>query len=293
MAPILLALATLAVAPTVTFSNDSVYTDTNVISYEVRENYETILDSEGNAHEMLTSKDLVISERVLLGYAIYDVPETEYIDGLKVDDQWVYNWEVKDFDDTIAHTILVKTVYTDDIAGMLASAKDGDWSRIIANPLVVLQTIYFAVAGVATVTGGIGLFKSRKLKVKSSDSIAAAVSEKAAVATGDLKNVAINLVNSIVEPTMTKLYNQNQSIISALILQQSGDKDSKLALINLLKDTMTNGETDKLSTEVIGLIEKACDTKTEAKKEVERLLDEVIEDPAPKEVPEDPTKGLI
>lgn len=263
----LLALASLVITPTVGFTSDSVYKNENILIMEVRENYE---------EDVLISKDLLLKEKNLLGYTIYDNPDTEYIDGLKFDGSWVYDWTVKNYDDTVAHTFTIKTVYTDDVAGMLMAAKNGDWSIALSNPLIIFQLVYYILAAISVILGGFGLLKSKKKKIKDHDIIANAVDTHAAASADALKLLASNLITEIVTPAFEKLNTQNQAIIEALILAQSGDKDSKLALINLLKSTASDDIT-LLSEAMKKTIEEADLTKQKIKAEADKLVEEISE----------------
>lgn len=259
------ALATLTFAPLVTFTSDSVYKNENILTVEVQENYE---------EDVLVSKDLILSERNMLGYIIYDNPETEYIDGIKFDGEFIYNWTIKNYDDTTEHTLLVKTVYTDDIAGTLAAAKDGNWSRLLSNPLIVFQIGYYFLAAISIILGGFGLLKSKKKKIKTSEEIAAIVTNEAKLSATNLKTEALSLVTDIVTPVFTKLQTQNQAIIEALVLAQSKDKDAKLALINLLKDTATE-DVSTVTDTITKAIEEADIAKTKAKEEATKLVNNI------------------
>lgn len=268
----ILALATMAITqattPAITFTNDSVYKNENVLILEVQNNYE---------EDVLVSKDLLIKERHMLGYIIYDNPETAYIDGLKFDNQYVYNWTVKDYDDTVNHTFLVKTVYTDDFAGMFAAGKDGDWSKLMANPLTVIQIIYYVLAAVSLILGGFGLFSARKKKAKTSEEIATAVSTKATEAGNDLKEESLELLNNTISPIIAKLQEQNQALIQAFILAQSGDPDAKLALIKLL-NKVSSEDINDIVNNITKAIEKIKISKAKTKEEAIKVIDNIAKE---------------
>ena len=75
------ALATFTfVEPSTTFTSDSVY------------KCDDIIDVEPIKHEDFDETflvDIKFSQAKLLGYKIYDNPETPYIDGIKWDDEWL------------------------------------------------------------------------------------------------------------------------------------------------------------------------------------------------------------
>jgi hypothetical protein len=265
MLPIL-ALATLALSTpaqiTVNFTSDSVYTHESII--EPKE----VVEQEDGYYTIVLQQDN------LLGYCIYDNPETEYLDGLKFDDSFVTNYTIKGVDLSVEHNILIKTVYTDDIAGMLAAAKDGDFSKVLANPLMIIQLGYYILAAISIILGGFGLFKSKKKKIKTIDEITSSINEKALSSSTALQEVSTNLITSLITPTLEKLQTQNQAIIEAFILAQSGDKDSKLALVDLLKNTATEDVT-LLSDNLIKAVEEAAKIKEKAKEEANKVIKEI------------------
>lgn len=263
-----LTLATLTVAPTVQFTSDSVYTKSNIVSYNIRENYSELGE--------LESKDLVFTKGNLLGYEIFDNPETPYIDGLKIDDTWITDWVVPNYDDSVAHTISIKTVYTDDIAGALAAAKNGDWSRVLQNPVMILQVIYFAVSTISILLGGFGLLKSKGKKIKTAEEIASAVTNSAELTKVELKELCVNLIDSIITPVYTKLQNQNQDIIEALILTRSGDEKASLALIDLLKKA-SNVNIDEMANTLKKEITEAIQTAKTSKEEAQQTIKAIAE----------------
>ena len=254
------------IAPiTVQFTSDSVYKNEGIIVPK-----DLIKEEES---ELYT---IVLEEDKLLGYTIYDNPDTAYIDGLKFDDEFVSDWVVQHVDFTVEHVIHIKTVYTDDIAGMLAAAKNGDWSIALSNPLVLIQLIYYILAAGSVILGGFGLLKAKKSKIKTVDEITAAITTKATNTSKALETKVIELATSLVTPVFEKLKSQNQAIIEALVLAQSGDKDSKLALINLLKSTASDDIT-LLSEAMKKTIEEADLTKQKIKAEADKLVEEISE----------------
>lgn len=282
MLPVLL-LATAAVsaaavpvAPiSVQFTSDSVYTKESIIKpKEVIEEEDTGLYT------------IVLEEDKLLGYAIYDINETEYIDGLKFDDSFVKDWIVEHVDLSVAHTISVKTVYTDDTAGMLVAAKDGDWSKILSNPLIIFQLVYYSLAAVSIIAGGIGLFKAKAKKLKDHNQIAKTVSDKAAEAAESLKNEAVKVVDEIVTPALNTFKTTQDAIIKAFILSQSGDKNAALSLVDLLKESATTDFTtvaDDIKKAVTSKFEIKEKVKEEAAKAVKQISEGIFKEEPKKE----------
>lgn len=232
-----LASTTIASGPNIQFTSDSVYTKNDIISCEIIE----IQNTETGE----VSKDLIIKEKQLLGYSIYDNQETDYIDGLKIDGEWVTGWRVKNFDDSedAVHTFQVKTVYTDDAAGMLMAAKDGDWSRLLSNPLILLQMFYYILAAFSLLFGIIFGTKNKGKAIKTANDFGLELNkvftQKVDVLATNTESAIEKYVDSLLMPVVGEMQAQNKDLLSALILSQSGDENAKLALIDLLKNSAT------------------------------------------------------
>lgn len=268
MLPILLALATTTlVAPTIQFTTDSVYTKENIITVT-----DVTLDETTGLCTMYLEEDK------LLGYCIYDNPETEYIDGLKFDDEYVTDWVVSGVDFSVEHIIHIKTTYTDDAAGMLMAAKDGDWSRLLSNPVILLQIAYYIVAFISIVVGGFGLVKSKNKKVKTAEEIASAVTKQATVAKDQLVETTIALIT----PVFEKLNNQNADIIKALVMSKSKDNTDTLALLDLLKDSQTGEDitdlVERIKTALTELYEQQAKNVKDAKDTIEAIANGTFTD---------------
>ena len=269
---ILATLATLAVAApsapiadiSVQFTADSVYKHESVIKPK------ELIEQEDGLYTIILEQDH------LLGYCIYDNPDTPYIDGLKFDEEFVSNYAVENVDFTVEHTILIKTVYTDDIAGMLASAKDGDWSRVLSNPVIILQIVYYVLAAVSLISSGIVLFKSKLKKVKDHNEIASEVKTEAAKSSSDLKEDASNTIKGIANALLEQSKSQNQKIIKALMLSQSKDPTSSLALVDLLKEVSDESEA-ALSETIKNSIKEVAEAKAKAKQDALEALDKIID----------------
>lgn len=287
----LLVLATLASAtitngPTIQFTNDSVYAKNNIITCEVLEitNQKVIPSEEEGVEDTIieeVSKTLSLKENHLLGYTIYDNPETSYIDGLKFDDNWVTDWVIENYDDSVEHVLKIKTVYTDDVSGMLMAAKNGDWSRVLSNPLILFQLFYYILAAVSIILGLFGVTKSKSKRIKTVDEYATALDLKCGELfnnfTINTENAVENYVDKLISPVYEKMQAQQKDLISALILSQSGDKDSKLALINLLQ-TSAKEDVALMANQMKKSIQDAHEVKQALKTNAETVIKEIAED---------------
>lgn len=260
--------ASITSGPSVQFTNDSVYTNTNILSYEVVET--AIPDSEE------VSKTLLFKENQLLGYCIYDNPDTVYIDGLKFDDEWVVDWAVPNYDDSVDHVVKIKTVFTDDAAGMLMAAKHGDWSKLLSNPLIILQIVYYILAAASIIVGMIIAVKSKGKAAKTTNQFASEFTTfyqaKMDVLAQHTESTIEGYVEKMIVPVYEKMQAQHKDLISALILSQSGDKDSKLAFINLLQESATEDMSSLVNTIKQG-IKDASTVKDNAKNTIKEIAE--------------------
>lgn len=262
----LMMLALIALAPyegnvDYKFTSDSVYKKDNILTVEVQkeaDGYDTLL----------------LKQNYVLGYEIYDNPETPYIDGLKVDDNFVTDWKIEHFTVNLDHTITIKTVYSNGVDGMLTAARDGDLSKILSNPLVLLQLGYYSLAAISLIIGGFGLFKSRKLKLKSSEEIASAVTKQAELSKQEITSATIGILDKLVSPVFEKLKAQNQSIIEALVLAKSGKSEDIIAMIDLLKKSASE-DISVITEQIKKSIEEANNLAEKTKQEAIKVIKEI------------------
>lgn len=268
------ALATFTfVEPSTTFTSDSVY------------KCDDIIDVEPIKHEDFDETflvDIKFSQAKLLGYKIYDNPETPYIDGIKWDDEWLgADWTVYNVDFSKEHSLVLKTVYTDDYAGMIVAAKDGDWSLMLKNPETILKLVYYIIATISILVGGFSLFRNKKFKLNIKDQIAEALEKKAE----EFKTAAENKVNQFVEgmtPILKAQEDKYNNIIKGIMLSKSKASEDTIALINLLESATDKDEiakiAEQLKTKVITEAEAKQAEIAEAKATVHAIAEEAVEE---------------
>lgn len=230
-----LAIATLAICPTVQFTSDSVYVEDNALTIDV-----TTIKSEHIVDDIITFDDaymLILTPGTLSGYMIYDDPSTDYIDGLRLDNEtgYVYSWSIPNFNDTLDHTIYVKTVYTSDFAGMMMQAKDGKIGALLSNPLTLVQCGYYILAGISLVVAALTGKKSKKVQVKNANDIAAGAQVAVNNGINYLGNTVSDMFGSTFEPVMKKMQSQNEQIIKALCIMQMQGTGTSTELLDMLK----------------------------------------------------------
>jgi len=274
----------LAALPSVKFTSDSVYRNESILDMSVLERKTVEID---DASGEIVSEDkeyvLCIAKNYVLGYDVYDNPETPHIDGIKVNDAFLSeDWDIPNFDLDSDYTVTVKTVYSDDIAGWLARAKDGDFSAVLSNPVMLLQFVYYIMAAVSIILGGFGVFKSRKSKAKTASEIASAVAVKAgdlellaAEKIREVEDRALNMVEDVCTPMMSMLSKQNDTLIQATVLARNGDEQSTLALLELLKNSGA-ANTDKLAEDVKAKILASRESYEKSKADAVKAMQEAV-----------------
>lgn len=288
-----LAVLALAVMPKLVFTSDSTYKQDKILDLSVSEL--SVLDRDDDTGDVVSDTKyytLNVKENYVMGHDVFDDPNTEYVDGIKIDGKYLSSdWKVEDFNMDAEHVITVKTVYSNDVAGWFAMAKNGDFSAIMSNPITVLQLGYYVLAGASVVLGGFGLLKSKKRKVKTADEIAGAVASKASVLEDQFANVthemeaqALSLVTDIVTPLVETLHKQNDTLIKATVLARNGDEVSTIALLDLLKETGAEGVAD-ISEAVKKRIQESKAAAEQAKRDAIKAMKEAVaEIPAPTKV---------
>lgn len=295
-----LATIALAVAPVVNFTTDSKYTKESILTFSVTE--KTVTETSDELARPV-SEDVTyllnVKENYVIGYDIYDKEDTDYIDGIKIDGVFLpSDWTLPNYDPSIEHIVTVKTVYSNDIGGWFAQAKDGDFSAIMSNPIMLLQLFYYLLAAGSLIFSGVAFFKSRKHKAKTSGEIASEVALKAKdlekIAEGKLNDVeerALAMMSDIITPALDNIRKQNETLIQATVLARSGDEESTLALLELLRKSGTEG-VDETATAVKTRIKEAqAKAKEDKNNAIKTMKEAIAEISAPVETPKSDYDG--
>lgn len=259
------------------FKSQIVYTDDSVIAEGVTcEYYEAVLGEE-TAYYIHVIVDLP------LGYEIYDDAETEGIDGITVNGKNIPDsYITSDIDYTKLLTITVKTVYAKGVAGMLASINDGtyDWAPLLANPLTIIQGIYYVLSAAALILGGLGLFKSAKTRAKTAKEWERSADETIDRIVKEMKDSISKTISDRFATELTPLLEQclsnDQNIIKAIALQTSKAKDAPTAILELLMKISTDVDATKVINEAKRAISEAEIAKQKAAEETKKALSEIV-----------------
>ena len=256
------------IEPTVEYTSDSVIVQG--IGYDV--------------HESSTEENIVVEITVdlPLGYVVYDNPETAYIDGIKVNEEYLRSdYLVEHYDYTKPLTILVKTTYDKGIAGIVASMQDGnyDYSELLSNPIMVIQGLYYVLAALSIVLGGLGILKSKKYKATSSEQWKTAADQYLETALNTSKEqtikIMLDFLNTNILPVLKQALTNDQKIIQAIALQTSKDDKAPVAILNLLQEISNSADTDKAINEAKIALEESKIAKDKALAETKQALEEI------------------
>jgi len=270
--PIMMAaLATaMLVEPQVKFTSDSVYTKESIVQITPVEREDT---------ETTNLVDLQFTFDKLLGYEIYDNPSTDYIDGVKINDKWLpKSMYYESFDPTVENVILIKTVYSDDYAGMIMAARDGDYSLMLKNPENVMKLIYYIIATISILFGGFSLFRNKKFKSKTVQDVENGVMKRIDNFETAVDNKVALIVDQVMIPTIEDISSKYDKIISGLILSKSHATDDTLALIDLLKSASSKEEVERLAESLKSTIKSEAKARTEAVAEAKQIVAKIAKD---------------
>lgn len=268
MIKLLLAAALFTVAtptePTITYTSDSVISEG--VSLNVLET---------------STEDNVIVKVVVdlpMGYVIYDDASTSYIDGIKVNDEYLgSDYLIQNYDANQNYTILVKTTYSRGIAGIVASIQDGtyDYGKIFSNPVMIFQIIYYVIAIIAVIISGILASKSKKWKSITTANWQTVAENKmkemqARTTEQNMKYFSENLM-----PLIKTILSNEQNIVKSIAISMNKDKNAPIAVLDILQEVSSNVDTDKIISEAKESLEEANKAKEEAIAKANKELDEL------------------
>lgn len=200
-----------------------------------------------------------------IGYALYDDPDTEIIDGIRINGAETVSLRIPVTSDTsvLEYTVAVRTVYTQGASGDLAQILDGvyDYSKLITNPIVIFQLLYWVFMAIAGFTGLITAARSKRQKVKTADEIAEKVSEKATAIQEYLLTAVTDMVKSEILPLAQASVRSGKEAVKAIVLSTSKSKEAPSALLDVFK---TSEDID-----VADIVDKAYETLSKAVSEHE------------------------
>lgn len=196
-----------------------------------------------------------------IGHEIYDNPDTPHIDGIRINGNTVESLKFAIKDTCVdAYTVDVRLVYSEGVLGDIAKMSDGtyDWTQLLANPVMLLQLGYWALAIITVIIGLITSLFGKKAKVKTADEIATSVKDAAEVSLEKIKNSVTETVIAEFTPVFQTLLKDIENVVKAVTLSTSKSKDAPLALLDVLQDTISSNDVNSLIENVRqAILEKA------------------------------------
>ena len=176
-----------------------------------------------------------------LGYIIYDDAETEIIDGIRINGAEVTSLRIPINTEApvLEYTVAIRTVYATGASGDIAQIFDGtyDYTKLITNPIIIFQLLYWIFMAAAGFVGLVVAIKSKKLKVKSSDEIAAKVTENVDVFRDRLTESVTEIVKSEILPLAQASVKSGKEAVKAILLSNSSSKEAPSALLDVFKES--------------------------------------------------------
>jgi hypothetical protein len=191
------------------------------------------------------------------GIQIYDDPTTEIIEGIRVNGETITSYtNIIDLDNPKEYLVEVRMVYADGLSGTIAKISNGDFDfkTILEEPLLAMQVAYYGIAALSILLGGLGISASKKKKVKTADDIAALVDVRVKEGCDAITLQYASLLKDNMLPVFNTIVDSNRSVVKAITLSTSKNKEAPLALLDVLQevsDTNVNKLIDDARQEVL------------------------------------------
>lgn len=232
------------------------------------------------------------------GYSIYDVESTAYIDGIKVNGEYLATnsapYRIYLTDPTLSYTVLVKTVYSDDFFGTMAKIYNGDADLLdlFSNPIIAFQAIYYILAIISIVLGIVVTCKSKKYKAKSSTEIAndtmAALTDTGTALKAEVVETAGKIILDRVTPVVDACLESCRNVVKAMAISSANSKGAPIDILNILDDMSKINISDVIDN-LKSEITTKLNSEEAAKEETVALLDQIAATPVVEESPERPS----
>ena len=239
---------------------------------------------EGVSLEQCTTETGDIEYNIIVdlpfGYAIYDNPDTQYIDGLQINGRWLESYENVNFK-VGEDTLTVKTVYAEDFTGTLAQIHDGtfDWWSLLATPIGILTSV-FSGTSIASMLGlAVNIIRSKKLKVKDINEIAAE-SKKVAKEAIEKQNTMTQatlkeFLEGVLIPIVSEIRTEMRDVIKAVAISNSKQKDAPLSILEMLENDTSDEKVKAVIAEAREKFKKALEKEQQYKEAMMKQIDAI------------------
>lgn len=173
------------------------------------------------------------------GIVVYDDASTPIIEGIRVNGAEISELKIPvDLDNPCNYLVEIRLVYADGLAGTVAkiSAGDFDWKTVMEEPLLAMQILYYAIAALSIIIGGLGLASSKKKKVKTANDIATIVDERVREGCEAFSIQYTELLKDNLLPVFHTMVDTNKAVVKAITVSTSKSKEAPVALLDLLKE---------------------------------------------------------
>ena len=176
-----------------------------------------------------------------VGYVLYDDPATDIIDGIRINGEEVTSLRIPlvGVTEGMEYDVAVKVVYAEGASGDLAQILDGtfDYTKLLTNPIILFQIIYWACLAVTGLAGIVMLGKNKNKKVKTSEEIASKVSENSEAFKEKLLTAVTEIVKAEIVPLAQASVKSGKEAVKAILLSTSKSKDAPVALLDVFKES--------------------------------------------------------
>lgn len=223
-----------------------------------------------------------IVKELPIGNVIYDVPETPYIDGIRVNGNTVDSLIIPVTEGT-TYEVAVRMVYEDNLLGDVAKIIDGtfDFRTLLENPVLLLAGLYYVLSILSLVGAAFMASFSKKAKVKTADDIAAKVDESSNRAIDKVKTEVTEIVLAECTPILQRILDDFQNVIKAVVLSKSKDKEAQLALLETLQKSADasnlNSLIDSIKQSVSDSIDKNAETRLANAEALRNIASKVVD----------------
>lgn len=181
----------------------------------------------------------VIRTDLGIGIQIYDDPATDIIEGIRVNGNTVTGYTVPiDLDNPQNYIVEVRLDYAEGLLGTFAKISDGNfsWETILEEPIIYTQAIYYLIAALSVIIGGIGAAVSKKKKVKTANEIAEAVDLRVKEGCETFAIAYTDVLKENLLPVFQSMVDTNKTVVKAITVSTSKTKDAPVALLDLFKE---------------------------------------------------------
>lgn len=237
------------------------------------------------------------------GIEIYDDPTTPIIEGIRVNGTEITELKVPvDLNDPQNYLVEVRLTYSEGLAGTIAKVSNGDfdWNTVMEEPLLAMQVVYYTIAALSILIGGLGVSTSKKKKVKTADDIASLVDKRVKEGCEAFAIQYADLLKTNMLPVFNTVVDTNKAVVKAITISTSKTKEAPIALLDVLKD-ISDVDIEKAIDEARQEVLKNI-ANTDAKREaIHNVLDHIahgtyqevhnVEEPKP--IPESESKPEV